>query len=273
MAQTPAGSRAWSGGPVRPGISCVLAGNPGIMTLDGTNTWLLFDPGADQALVVDPGPDDEAHLRSVLDTAQELGVRVAQALLTHGHLDHSAGARRFARLAGCPVRAANPELSHGGAALSGGDVVDAGGLHVQVMATPGHTADSVSFVLASQKVVLTGDTVLGRGTSVVAHPDGRLGPYLASLARLHDLATQGEVQLILPGHGPVLHRPAEVLAGYLTHRQARLGQVREALADGAQSAADVVRRVYADVDESLWPAAELSVQAQLAYLAETTHEN
>jgi glyoxylase-like metal-dependent hydrolase (beta-lactamase superfamily II) len=131
--------------------------------------------------------------------------------------------------------------------------------------TPGHSSDSVCFLLRADRALLTGDTVLGRGTTVVAHPDGRLHDYLESIQRLRDLA-DSEIDVLLPGHGPVLDRPVEVLDYYLSHRRERLEQVRDAVAAGATDAADVVRRVYADVDPSLWSAAELSVRAQLDYL-------
>jgi len=125
-------------------------------------------------------------------------------------------------------------------------------------------------VLPEQQVLLTGDTVLGRGTTVVAHPDGRLAEYLASLQRLEALAAELDLQQVLPGHGPVLTvpeaMPVQVLRFYLRHRRARLDQVRAAVAAGAATAPDVVRRVYADVPRELWPAAELSVRAQLEYL-------
>jgi glyoxylase-like metal-dependent hydrolase (beta-lactamase superfamily II) len=250
--------------------TCVLAPNPGPMTLDGTNTWLLAAPGATEAVVIDPGPDDEQHLRAVIAAAAGIGVRVVQALLTHGHLDHSAGARRFGELTGAGVRALDPAHTLGAEGLRDGDVVDVGGLRLDVLATPGHTRDSLCFVLPEQRVLLTGDTVLGRGTTVVAHPDGRLAEYLGSLRRLEALAAEHDLQQVLPGHGPVLAvpeaMPVEVLRFYLRHRRARLDQVRAAVAAGATTAHDVVRLVYADVPEELWPAAELSVRAQLEYL-------
>jgi glyoxylase-like metal-dependent hydrolase (beta-lactamase superfamily II) len=120
-------------------------------------------------------------------------------------------------------------------------------------------------LLESDRALLTGDTVLGRGTAVISHPDGHLGSYLDSLQRLRDLAVQ-DVDKILPGHGPVVDRPVEVLDFYLAHREERLDQVRAALAAGDTDADQVVRRVYADVDEALWPFAKSSVLAQLDYL-------
>jgi glyoxylase-like metal-dependent hydrolase (beta-lactamase superfamily II) len=133
--------------------------------------------------------------------------------------------------------------------------------------TPGHSSDSVCFLLHADRALLTGDTVLGRGTTVVAHPDGRLRDYLDSLQRLRDLADT-DVDVLLPGHGPVVDDPIAVLDHYLAHRTERLEQVRAAMADGASTAGDVVQVVYADVDPSLWPAAEMSVRAQVDYLRE-----
>jgi glyoxylase-like metal-dependent hydrolase (beta-lactamase superfamily II) len=145
-------------------------------------------------------------------------------------------------------------------------VVEVDGLRVDVVGTPGHSSDSLSFVVPAESAVLTGDTVLGRGTTVVAHPDGELGAYLGSLRRLRDLAASASVTRVWPGHGPVLDDALAVIEYYLAHRRERLDQIRDALALGAVTPGDVVRVVYADVDQQLWPAAELSVRAQLAYL-------
>lgn len=261
----------WSGGAAGPAAHCVLAPNPGPMTLDGTNTWLLAEPGSAEAVVVDPGPDDEGHLRAVASLAGGRGLRITQILLTHGHADHSAGARRFSELTRAPVRALDPAHTLGGEGLAAGTTVVAGDLRVDVLATPGHTGDSLCLVLPDHRAVLTGDTVLGRGTSVIAHPDGRLGDYLASLARLQALVAEVPIEQVLPGHGPVLAlpevSPAAVLEHYRRHRAERLAEVAAALDAGARTPRDVVERVYADVPRELWPAAELSVRAQLEHLA------
>ncbi|MFF0555517.1 MBL fold metallo-hydrolase [Streptomyces sp. NPDC020472] len=246
----------------------VLAPNPSAMTLDGTNTWLLSEPGSDLAVVVDPGPLDEGHLRHVIDTAEKLGKRVALTLLTHGHPDHAEGAGRFAELTGTAVRALDPALRLGDEGLGAGDVVTVGGLELRVVPTPGHTSDSLSFHLPADRAVLTGDTILGRGTTMVAHPDGRLGDYLDSLRRLRSLTVDDGVHTVLPGHGPVLEDAQGAVEFYLAHRASRLAQVETAVEAGHRTAAEVVAHVYADVDRSLWPAAELSVRAQLEYLRE-----
>jgi glyoxylase-like metal-dependent hydrolase (beta-lactamase superfamily II) len=230
------------------------------MTLDGTNTWLLRDRSSESCIVIDPGPLHEGHLAEVASYGP-----VDVVLLTHGHPDHSDGARRLAALTGAPVRALDPAHRLGSEGLTGGDVVAAAGVELRVLATPGHSSDSLSFVLGeagTDAAVLTGDTVLGRGTTVVAHPDGVLGDYLDSLRRLREL---GDVT-VLPGHGPELPDAGAAAEQYLAHRQARLEQVRAAVAAGATTPEQVVETVYADVDRVLWPAASLSVRAQLAYL-------
>ena len=267
---------SWAGGSFGQRGHCVLAPNANMMTLDGTNTWVLREPGARRSVVVDPGPEILAHLDAVAERAGE----VAAVLLTHGHADHAEAARSFAERMGCGVRALDPRHRLGSQGLADGDVVEVDGLEVRVVGTPGHTSDSLSFVLPAERAVLTGDTVLGRGTTVVAHPDGRLGAYLGSLHRLHALAEAQEVTAVWPGHGPVVDDALGVLDRYLAHREERLEQVRAALRmlTGGRSgqpgpseppgdlARAVVETVYADVDPVLWGAAELSVRAQIDYL-------
>lgn len=276
---------SWSGGTFGSVAECVLAPNANPMTLDGTNTWILRDPASLRSVVIDPGPLDEAHLSRIAERAGD----VAAVLLTHHHLDHSEAARVFAERLGCGVRALDPAYRLGSEGLADGDVVAVGDLEIRVVGTPGHSADSLSFVVPSEGAVLTGDTVLGRGTTVVAHPDGQLGAYLGSLDRLHRLAEAQEARVIWPGHGPVIDDALAALDHYIAHRRQRLEQVESAVLslsgessmlqaiahvdlDAGTGASltprTVVERVYADVDPVLWSAAELSVRAQLAYLAE-----
>lgn len=250
--------------PVTPYASVLLARNPTPMTLEGTNTWVVGSPDAADRVVIDPGPDDPDHLQRVADAGP-----VSLVLLTHHHPDHTDGVARFVERTGAPVRALDPALCRDGEPLRDGEVVEAGGVELRVLATPGHTADSVCFVVdGDEPAVFTGDSVLGRGTTVVAHPDGHLGSYLESLRRLADLP---EGLRVLPGHGPDLPDARTVAEHYLQHRHQRLDQVRAALADLGPDATprQVVEVVYADVDRSVWPAADLTVQAQLTYLRET----
>jgi glyoxylase-like metal-dependent hydrolase (beta-lactamase superfamily II) len=264
----PGNPRPAVGGQETPRAFCVLAPNASPMTLDGTNTWIVGEPDSALAVVIDPGPLDEAHLAQVVSTAHSLGKRIALTLLTHGHPDHAEGAARFAELTRTSVRALDPALRLGGEGLAAGEVIATGGLELRVVATPGHTADSLSFHLPADGAVLTGDTVLGRGTTLVAHPDGRLGDYLDSLRRLQHLTMDNGVDTVLPGHGPVLTDARGAVEFYLAHRASRLAQIETAVESGYLSSSEVVAHVYADVDRNLWPAAELSVRAQLDYLRE-----
>ena len=265
----------WAGGSFGSRGECVLAPNANMMTLDGTNTWVLKEPDGARSVVVDPGPSILSHLDSVASVAGD----VAVVLLTHHHLDHAEAAKEFAERVGCGVRALDPEYRLGSEGLGDGDVVEVDGLEIRVVGTPGHTADSLSFLVPAERAVLTGDTVLGRGTTVVAHPDGQLGAYLDSLDRLHALAEAHELSAIWPGHGPVIEDALGALDYYRAHRKERLEQVEAAVAQLRDAphpegiAADelprrVVEIVYTDVDPVLWGAAELSVRAQLQYLAD-----
>lgn len=251
---------------VSPRARCLLAPNPGPMTLEGTNTWLLAEPGSTEVVVLDPGPDDAGHLEAIRRDAAHAGQRIALLVLTHGHPDHSAGARALASSAGADVRAFDRAHRLGAEGLADGDVIEVGGLELRGLATPGHSADHVCLVLPAESAVLTGDHVLGRGTTVIEHPDGRLRDYLDSLERLRDVGASR----LLPGHGPVVDDPASVIAYYLAHRRERLDQLVTALgATGLATPRELVERVYADVDRALWGAAELSLRAALQLLVDS----
>jgi len=239
--------------------SVLLADNPGLLTLEGTNTWVLSGPHSDEVVIVDPGPEDAEHVQRVAEVG-----KVALVLLSHRHSDHTDGIDQLVELTGAPVRAAGSGFLRGlsGRPLSDGEIIDAAGVRIEVMATPGHTADSLSFVL--DDAVLTADTVLGRGTTVIDTEDGSLGNYLSSLRRLRGLGKRA----VLPGHGPDLPDLAAIADMYLAHREQRLEQVRDALRVLGEDATPrrIVEHVYTDVDCELWGAAEWSVQAQLDYL-------
>lgn len=255
--------------PVTETASVLLCDNPGLMTLEGTNTWVLRGPGSDEMVVVDPGPDeDDEHIERLA----ALGP-IPLVLISHRHSDHTGGIDRIVDMTGAVVRSVGSGFLRGlGGPLADGELIDAAGVRITVMATPGHTADSVSFLVDGVRggpgdgtgAVLTADTILGRGTTVIDNEDGDLGDYLESLRRLRGLGHW----TVLPGHGPELDDMVAISETYLAHREERLDQVRGALrdlGDGASSR-EVVEHVYTDVDEKLWDAAEWSVQAQLDYL-------
>jgi glyoxylase-like metal-dependent hydrolase (beta-lactamase superfamily II) len=241
-------------------VTLVRAPNAGPMTLDGTNTWVLRAPDAEYATVVDPGPLDEDHLRRI---AAHRPIQLI--LVTHGHADHVEGAARLSELlGGVAVLAADPAYTIGGDTLDPDESLGGAGIEIRVVDTPGHTRDSVCFLAecGNARAMLTGDTILGRGTTVVAWPDGDLGAYLASLERL----TAYENVPVLPGHGPALIDCAAVAREYLDHRRERLDQIRAAVAAGATTPEAVVDLVYPDIDPRVRFAAEWSTRAQLDYL-------
>jgi glyoxylase-like metal-dependent hydrolase (beta-lactamase superfamily II) len=244
----------------------VLADNPGPMTFEGTNSWLLAEPGDELAVLVDPGPSDGGHLGHLLNAAGQQGVRIASILLTHLHGDHASGAQELAELTGAAIRGAHP--SFGAAALTDGEVIRAGRLEIGVIATPGHTADSVSFLLPADRAVLTGDTVLGNGTPAVLPPGGRVGDMLSSLHRLRRLvASTGHV--LLPGHGPAVTEPVRELDRKLAARHRRIDEIRRALQAGAITIAEITAIVYEGLDPALRRVAEATIAANLQHLRST----
>jgi glyoxylase-like metal-dependent hydrolase (beta-lactamase superfamily II) len=233
-------------------VRLLRADNPGPYTLEGTNTYLV---GERAPVVIDPGPDDLAHLEAVLAEAGEVSLVV----LTHTHPDHAAGAERFAAMARAPLAAFRSGVCGGASTIADGDAIAAPGVEMRALHTPGHASDHLCFHLPAENVLFSGDHVLGRGTSVIAYPDGNLTDYLASLHKARAVGAQR----IFPGHGPTVEDPAGVLDGYIAHRAERQEQIREALRAGARTVDDIVTVVYPGLDAALRGAAGSSVRAHL----------
>jgi glyoxylase-like metal-dependent hydrolase (beta-lactamase superfamily II) len=248
---------------LEPLVTRVLAPNPSGMTLDGTNTYVVGDPGSGQAVLVDPGPDDPAHLAAVEEVLAGRGARCVAVLVTHHHGDHAEAALPWGDRFGAQVAAADAAVAGPrGRALEPGERLALAGTTIDVVATPGHTPDHLAFRLDSG-AVLVGDHVLGRGTSVVTHPEGDVVAYLESLRRVHDLGPSA----LYCGHGPELTEdPRAVLDFYLAHRAYREHQLVTALTDGARTVEELVATVYAEVPRQLWPAATQSTRATLEKL-------
>lgn len=249
-------------------LAWIRAPNPGPLTLDGTRTYLL---GERRLVVLDPGPEDERHLEAVLEAVD--GRPVEAVCLTHAHADHAGGADRMARKLGAPLVASRETLARlgvgGRPASEAEDVpVDGGRTALRPLRTPGHTADGLSWLWLPGRELFTGDLVLGRGSSLVVHPDGHVGACLASLARLAALLPSR----ILPGHGPDVEDAGARLAEYRRHRLERSRQLWRAVRDGARTLDELRRSVYGDLEEGLRRPAELSLLAHLVHLAETGHE-
>jgi glyoxylase-like metal-dependent hydrolase (beta-lactamase superfamily II) len=261
----PPGPMAKTGVPyaVTPRATWLLAPNPGPMTFDGTNSWVLHEPGQTGAVIVDPGPGDTGHLTALVALAHELGGgRVDAILLSHGHPDHSEGARETARLTGAPVLAAD---AHWGDRVITPGPLEVSPVRIEMVPTPGHSSDSVCYLLPDDHSMLTGDTVLGRSAPAILDPDGRVDQTIDSLqliARLMD----GPDALILPGHGPLVPDPAGVLSFALFAREGRLRQIEDAVREGHDTVGTISDRCYGPFDERIRRVVEATVRAHLRYL-------
>lgn len=233
-------------------IERVLAPNPSVYTLEGTNTWVV---GVRPAIVIDPGPPDPGHADEILRTAGLVGL----VLVTHDHEDHAEGAVAFAERAGAPLRAWRLE---GAERLKDGEELTCGGITLAAHHTPGHSADHVCFFAPATGALFTGDTVVGRGTSFVDPPDGDLAKYLHSLEALLAL----HPVTIYPGHGPLVVDAQAKLREYLDHRAEREAQILDGLLDGVSTVTALVERIYVDYPAEVHPLAARSVTAHLLKL-------
>lgn len=243
---------------------CVRAANPGPMTLDGTNTWVIAAP-EEPALVIDPGPDTDEHRENILRACVD---GIDQVWLTHHHPDHSEMARGLAEATGAVVRALDYRLSTA-EPLHDAHAYRVGACTLEVVWIPGHTTDSVGILLTGSDTgpeFFTGDMVLGEGTTVIAHPDGDLADYFGSLDKMQRLVAERGVRRFLPGHGQIIDDPATKLAEYRTHREERLDQVQAVLDTGITDVEQVVERIYGQLTGKLRWAAERSAMAQIDFL-------
>jgi len=245
-------------------VTRVLAPNPSMLALDGTNSYLVGVPGSGEVAIVDPGPLNAEHLIRVQRLLAEADAVCRWILVTHGHVDHAEAALPWADLLKATVAAASPQVvGPSGRVLTTGDRVTVGSTVIDVIPTPGHCSDHLAFRLESG-AVLVGDHILGRGSSVITYPEGDLLAYLDSLRRVLDLGPSA----LYPGHGPeMLVDPSAVIRYYLDHRRYRELQILAVLAEGPADAGTLVRRVYAEVSPSLWPYAQQSTRTALQKLA------
>jgi len=240
-------------------VRLILAPNPSPMTLEGTNTYIVGGPGA--VIVIDPGPNDAGHIANI--EAAVADATTVAVLLTHHHIDHDESARRVAEMLDTVIAAdAEPDRPDE-VAVRDGERFGDDRVFLTPVATPGHSSDHLCFVLEEENALFTGDHILGRGTTVVAFPDGDMGAYMASLERVRELQNKR----FYPGHGPLIEDGAPVVAEYIEHRRMRERQVIDGLAHGPATPEELVARIYIDVDPILHPIAAMSVRAHLAELA------
>jgi glyoxylase-like metal-dependent hydrolase (beta-lactamase superfamily II) len=259
---------------VVPGVRRVLCNNPSPMTLSGTVSYIV---GRGRVAIIDPGPDDEAHAKALLDAVR--GETVTHILITHTHRDHSPNAARIKAATGAPTyaegvhRASRPYYesetmsTEAGAdrdfkpdiVVGDGEIINGDGWALEVVATPGHTANHIAFAWPERKLIFVGDHVMGWSTSVVMPPDGSMIDYMASL---HRLAKRDE-QLYFSGHGPEVPDAQRFVRFLIRHRQAREASILHRLAKGETDVSTMVRAIYIGIDPRLVGAAGYSVLAHL----------
>lgn len=240
----------------------LLAPNATSWTYEGTNTWIIGHPGGEACLVIDPGTDDPRHLDAIIDTAVSRSWQIDRVVLTHDHNDHSDGARTLADRVGARIAGVSTRFSDD--ILADGDLLKLDGVSVEVMHTPGHSADSIALYLEDDGSVLTGDTILGDRSSGIF---GRLSEFLSSLERLRALAVARPL-VLLPGHGPIVTDPQHVIDRVLRVRLNRVDQIAAEIAAGQSDLNSLVNAIYPALDPTRHLSAAITVASGLHYLAE-----
>ena len=262
---------------IAPLIRRVIANNPSAFTLYGTGTYLV---GRGDVAVIDPGPADPPHIEALLQATR--GERITHMVVTHTHRDHSPGCRLLAEHTDASTYGYGPhgagagvQVEEGGdmdfepdVTLRHGDTIAGDGWSLECVHTPGHTSNHLCFALpedgSGNRVLFTGDHVMGWSTSVISPPDGDMASYMASLRLLLDR----DDTVYWPTHGPAIEDPKPFVRSFIAHREEREQQILDALAAGPQRIAELVPRLYADVHRGLHAAAGRSVFAAMALLAQ-----
>jgi glyoxylase-like metal-dependent hydrolase (beta-lactamase superfamily II) len=242
----------------------VRAHNPGPLTGEGNTTWLITGR---VPVLIDAGTGDPRHLDDL--TAALRGSRLASVLVTHAHSDHASGARPLAarmpqvRFAKMPWPERDVQYPVAWERIGGGDVIQAGDEELMAVHTPGHAPDHLCFWHRVSGTLFSGDLVVEGSTVVIpASGGGDLASYIASLERVLSL----EPSRLVPAHGPIVTRPAQLLRGYLAHRREREGQILDALRSGDATLDAIVARVYTGLASELQGMAGESVLAHLRKL-------
>jgi glyoxylase-like metal-dependent hydrolase (beta-lactamase superfamily II) len=258
-----------------PLIRRVVARNPSPFTFKGTGTYIV---GRGSVAVIDPGPALPDHVDALL--AALAGERVSHILVTHTHLDHSPAAAALKQATGAPTLGFGPHGatrsegagSEEGAdrdfvpdhALRDGDTVAGEGWRLTAVHTPGHTSNHLCFALAEEKVLFSGDHVMGWSTSVIAPPDGDMASYLRSLDKL---LTRDDA-VYWPTHGPAIDDPQAHVRAFIAHRREREAAILARLAAGDEAMPAIVDAIYVGLDPRLRNAAGRSVLSHLIALIE-----
>jgi glyoxylase-like metal-dependent hydrolase (beta-lactamase superfamily II) len=244
-------------------IANFTADNPGMMTLQGTNQYIV---GKDSAVVIDVALSSDGNMDGIIEQAEAMGAKkIEKILLTHIHIDHCGGALALKKRTGAKLGIHRSRAGYLGGEdfqYNDQDRLPFGGGELQVLHTPGHESGHCCFYESGDKVLFSGDNILGTGTAVIHPPDGNMTDYLQSLERLLEF----NIDLILPGHGPLVGKPETKIREYLRHRMMREKQVIDALRNGRNTIGDITQSIYVDVSAGLQRVAEFSVQAHLEKL-------
>jgi glyoxylase-like metal-dependent hydrolase (beta-lactamase superfamily II) len=257
-----------------PGVRRIMANNPGPFTFKGTLSYIV---GRGNVAIIDPGPADEAHIGALLDAVR--GETVTHIFVTHTHRDHSPAVPAIKHATGAtvyaegPHRAARPlhigelnPLEGSGdrdfqpdVRLKDGEMVEGEGWTIEAVATPGHTANHMSYAFRQANVLFAGDHVMGWATTIVAPPDGAMSDYMASLEKL----ARRKETIYFPGHGPAITDAPRFVNYYILHRKAREDSILHRLGKGSTDIPSIVRAIYIGLDPRLTGAAGLSVLAHM----------
>jgi endoribonuclease LACTB2 len=244
-------------------IGKFTANNPGLMTLQGTNQYIV---GKESGLVIDVALSADSNMDGIIEQAEAMGVKkIAKILLTHIHSDHTGGALALRKRCGAKLgihRSRKGYLGGEDFQYDDNDRIDFGGGELHVLHTPGHESGHCCFYEEGDKVLFSGDNILGYGTAVIHPPDGNMSDYMRTLERLLGF----EMSLILPGHGPLIGKPEAKVREYIKHRLEREQQVLAALRANRNTIGEITEAIYVDVSAALKRVAEFSVQAHLEKL-------
>jgi len=245
---------------ISPLVRRITAANPSHMTGPGTNTYLV---GNDEVLVIDPGPEDDVHTKAILKAAKG---RIRWIMCTHTHPDHSPGVPALKAETGAEVMAwSNRGGLRTDRRLSDGDQLVTDEFTMTAVHTPGHAGNHLCFFLEDERMLFSGDHIMQGSTVVITPPDGDMGAYLESLAKVRAL----NLKAIAPAHGHVITDPNAVIDWYVTHRLEREAQLHGLLLEmGSARIAQLVEAAYVPLDPVLIPMAKRSVHAHLRKLAD-----
>jgi len=242
---------------VSPLVRRIVARNPGSFTGPGTGTYIV---GHGRVAIIDPGPALSGHIQAILHALR--GETVEQILITHTHPDHWPATPAIQSATGAPIYGF--ATGAGDRRCGDGDVIEGRGWRLEAVHTPGHTSDHLSFALPEERVLFSGDHVMGWSTSVIIPPDGDMAAYMDSLEKL----LRRDDAVYLPTHGPAVTDPQAHVRAFIEHRQERRTAILRRLAKGEATVSEIVRAVYTDVSTGLHGAAALSVQAHLIELVD-----